>query len=79
MQQNLDSFSFGKKPVLKHLSYQQEAESTVKIRFCTNRGAQDKKIRRFLRALRKQTRNDRAEIGNEFTVFVTSYLASLFS
>ena len=41
-------------------SYQQKVESTLKIRFSTSRGAQDKKIRRFPRALRKQTRNNRA-------------------
>ena len=65
MQRNLDNFSFVENPFQKHQSYQQEAESTLKIWFCTNCGAQDKKIRRFPRALRKRTRNGRAEIGNE--------------
>ena len=65
MQRNLDNFSFVENPFQKQ-SYQQEAESTLKICFCPNRGAQDKKIRRFPRALRKRTRNGRAEIGNEY-------------
>ena len=79
MQRNLDNFSFVENPFQKHQSYQQEAESTLKICFCPNRGAQDKKIRRFPRTLRKRTRNGRAEIGNEYSVFVTSCLVSLFS
>ena len=79
MQRNLDNFSFVENPFQKHQSYQQEAESTLKIWLCTNCGAQDKKIRRFPRALRKRTRNGRAEIGNEYPVFVTSCLVSLFS
>ena len=41
MQRNLDNFSFVENPFQKHQSYQQEAESTLKICFCTNRGAQD--------------------------------------
>ena len=45
MQQNLDNFSFVENRSQKHQSYQQEAESTLKIWFCTNRGAQDEKIR----------------------------------
>ena len=79
MQRNMENFSFVKNPFQKHQSCQQEAESTLKIWFCTNRGAQDKKIRRFPRALRKRTRNGRAEIGNEYSVFVMSYLVGLFS
>ena len=62
MQRNLDNLSFVENPFQKHQSYQQEAESTLKIWFCTNRGAQDKKIRRFPRALPKRTRIGRAEI-----------------
>ena len=53
----MDNFSFVENPSQKHQSYEQETESTLKICFCTNRGAQDKKIRRFPRTLRKQTRD----------------------
>ena len=66
MQRNLDNFSFVENPFQKHKSYRPEAESTIKIWFCTDCGARDKKIRRFPRALRKRTRNGRAEIGNEY-------------
>ena len=34
MQRNLDNFSFVENPFQKHQSYQQEAESTLKICFC---------------------------------------------
>ena len=46
-----------------------EAESTLKIWFCTDRGARAKKIRRFARALRKRTKNGRAEIGTNILYF----------
>ena len=43
MQRNLDNFSFVENPFLKTSAYQQEAESTLKIRFCINRGLRTKK------------------------------------
>ena len=79
MQRNLDNFSFLEKPSWKSQLYQQEAESTLKNKFCANCSAQDTKIRRFPRASRKRTRNGRAWSGNEIIGFVTSYLASSFS
>lgn len=50
IQRNLDNFSFAENPFYKHLSYQQELESTLKIRFLsttkvlstTNRSRQKK-------------------------------------
>ena len=63
VKRNLDNFSFVENPFKEHQSYQQEAESTLKIWCCTNRGAQGKKIRRFPRALRKQTRDWKGIFG----------------
>ena len=48
----------------------------LKIFFFVNYGIQDTNlIRQFPRALRKRTRNGRVLSGNEFKLFVTSYLA----
>ena len=44
MQRNLDNFSFLEKPSWKSQLYQQEAESTLKNKFCANCSAQDMKI-----------------------------------